>query len=214
MAADGGPFFFCEGDPPYAKHSFPSGLWRQAGPHLHRGQQHFLVFLVLWLLPDHLPAGGGLHSLSAGASQRPDLHSFHCLCFFLGHGQRPHWLSAQGAHHGAGGGRGAVRPHPPHPRGASLFHGPVLLPGAPGLFLPGLHVHLRGEPAGAQLQRAALELRPAAQRGLFPLYDRQLYHLLPAAHGGGGLHLLADGPAHRARYCAHLLRAGARRQAA
>ena len=31
MAADGGPFFFCEGDPPYAKHSFPSGLWRQAG---------------------------------------------------------------------------------------------------------------------------------------------------------------------------------------
>ena len=43
-------------------------------------------------------------------------------------------------------------PHPPHPRGASLFHGPVLLPGAPGLFLPGLHVHLCGEPAGAQLQ--------------------------------------------------------------
>ena len=89
----------------------------------------------------------------------------------------------------------------------------VLLPGAGGVLLPGLHVHLRRKHFGAQLQRAAAQLRPAAQRGLLPLYDWQLPHLLSAAHGGGGLHLLDGRPADPYPRVPHLLRPGAQRPA-
>ena len=36
------------------------------GPGAHRHQQRVLVCLGLWLLPDHLPAAGGVYRLAAG----------------------------------------------------------------------------------------------------------------------------------------------------
>ena len=157
------------------------------------------IFWFAWAfrqLSEYLSAAGGLRPLPAGAPERHRLGGGHRLCGLLGHGQRPAGLGEKGAHRRAGGRRSVLQPGAPHPRRHGLYRaGPYHRP-APHQLLPGLHVHFCRKPAGAQLQRAAPELRPAARSGVHPVHRGQPDHLLPAALCGGGEHLLALRGAH------------------
>ena len=116
MAADGGPFFFCEGDPPYAKHSFPSGLWRQAGL-ICTGVNS--IFWFSWSFGSYQTIY--LQEVGFTASQ---LGLLNALTSILSIASVSFWGMVSDRigslrkvrHHGAGGGVGCS-PHPPHPRG-------------------------------------------------------------------------------------------------